>query len=67
MCALCTYYLNFAVICSGLIKFLSQFEIDFCGFECADGLKCDDIALHGDDGRRFGHTANLTGGKAHAW
>lgn len=66
LCTLRSYYLDFTVICSGLVKFLSQFEFDFCGFESADGLECNDIALHGNDGCRLGHTANLTRGKAHA-
>lgn len=59
------YHLDFTVICSGLVELLSQFEVDFCAFESADGLKSDNIALLGDDGCRFGHTANLTRGKAH--
>lgn len=58
-------HLDGTVISSGLIEFLSQFEVDFCAFESANGLKCDDIALLGNDGCGFGHTANLTRGKAH--
>lgn len=59
-------HLDFTVICSGLIELHAQFEVDFCRFESADGLKSKDIAVFGNNGCGFGHTANLTCGKANA-